>query len=354
MRVMLYSSSPQPGFGFCRRAGWFVLFCAALLFGNLAITTSANLQGGFTVFGRVYLPDGRPAVRVRVFIETTNGLKRETLSDDQGNYEFRGMGSGKYRLSSTNPEEPKQFSEVAESDTTRAFANRLHINIYLRLPQHDTETTYKPGTISVAEAAQNIPKQARKAYEQGMKLQKENQAEKALAQFNQALELYPDYFQALTERANLRMSRNQLTEAATDLERSLQLNDKYVPTLRGLGYCQLQQKQFEAAVGNLERAFALEPNVPLTLLLLGYGNLSLKRYEPAKECLQQALRIGPESAARARVYLAEIFVHEGKFKEAADEIRTYLRLKPDAADAESLRKLEADWRARSKTVKDQQ
>ena len=337
-----------------RRTALFTLFNLALLFGSVSIAASAVWQGGFTVFGRVSLPDGKPAARVRVFIETTNGLKRDMLSDDQGNYEFRGLGSGRYRLSATNPDEPKQYSEPAESDTTRAFANRLQINIYLRLPQHDTETTYKPGTVSVAEAAQNIPKSARKAYEQGMKLQKENQPEKALTAFNQAIELFPEYFQALTERANVLMGRSQLAEAAADFERALQLNGKYVPALRGMGYCQIQQKQFEAAVNNLERAFALDPKVPLTLLLLGYANLSLSRYEPAKQCLQEALKLGPESAARAHVYLAEVFAHEQKFKEAADSIRRYLTLKPDAADAANLRKMEADWRARGKAAKDQQ
>jgi tetratricopeptide (TPR) repeat protein len=336
-----------------RRAALFALFNVALLFGSSSIAASAVRQGGFIIFGRVSLPDGRPAARVRVFIETTNGLKRDMLSDDQGNYEFRALGAGRYRLSATNPDEPKQYSEPAESDTTRAFANRLQVNIYLRFPQHDTEPTYKPGTVSAAEAAQNIPKPARKAYEQGLKLQKENQPEKALTEFNQAVELYPEYFQALTERANLLMGRNQLTEAAADFERALRLNDKYVPALRGLGYCQIQQKQFGAAVSNLERAFVMEPKVPLTLLLLGYANLSLGRYEPAKQCLQEALKLGPESAARAHVYLAEVFAHEQKFKEAADSIRRYLTLKPDAADAAGLRKMESDWRARAKATRDQ-
>lgn len=348
---------PDSTLRFFRRNGIFTtlgMTLSVLLLGSASIAANAVWQGGFTVFGRVSLPNGQPAVRVRVFIETTNGLKRDTLSDDQGNYEFRGMISGRYRLSATNPDEPKQFTEPAESDTTRAFANRLQVNLYLRLPQHDTETTYKPGTVNAAEAAQNIPKTARKAYEQGLKLQKENQPEKALAQFNLALEQYPEYFQALTERANLSMGRSQLTEAAADFERALQLNSKYVPALRGLGYCQIQQKQFEAAVNNLERAFSLEPNVALTLLLLGYANLSLNRYEQATQSLQQALKLGPESAARAHVYLAEVLAHEQKFKEAADEIRAYLRLKPDAADAQSLRKLEADWRARSKATKDRQ
>jgi tetratricopeptide (TPR) repeat protein len=304
--------------------------------------------GGITVFGRVSLPDGKPAIRVMVKLEMASGLKREIMTDDYGRYEIRGLTAGRYQVSATNPDAPEQYSERAESDNTRSFANRVQIDVYLRLPLHSGAREARPGTVSLAEATQNIPRAARRAYDQGVKLQKENQHEKALTAFNEAIELYPEYFQALTERANLLMGRNQLIEAATDFEQALRLNDKYVPALRGLGYCQIQQKHFEAAVSNLERAFVMEPKVPLTLLLLGYANLSLSRYEPAKQCLQEALKLGPESAARAHVYLAEVFAHEQKFKEAADSIRRYLALKPHAADAANLRKMESDWRARGK------
>jgi len=310
-------------------------------------------QGNFLIFGRVSLPNGRPARKVKVFIEAINGLKQEMFSDEEGNYEFRGMSAGRYRVSAVNLDAPEQYSDPAESDTTRAYSNRLQINVYLRLPLHKDKKDAKPGTVNAVEAAQDIPKPARKAYEQGLKLQKENQAQQALAQFNQAIELYPDYFQALTERANLLMQRNQLAEAEADFERSLQINSKYPPSLRGIGYCQIQQQKFPAALSNLEKAYALEPRVPMTLLLLGYANLSLDRYEEAKQSLQQALKLGPESAARAHVYLAEVFAHEQKFKEAADELRKYLILKPQAADAPRLKELEAQWRARSKTAQNQ-
>ena len=291
---------------------------------------------------------------MKVFIEATNGLRRDTLSDDQGNYEFRGMSGGRYRVYATNPNAPEQYCDPIEADTNRAYSNRVQVDIHLRLPLRKDKKDANPGIVSAAEAAQNIPKQALKAYEQGLKLQKDNKGDQALSAFNQAVELYPEYFQALTERANLLMGRNQLTEAATDFERALRLNEKFVPALRCLGYCQIQQKQFEAAVSNLERAFVLEPKIPLTLMLLGYANLSLGRYEPAKQCLEEALKLGSESAARAHVYLAEVFAHEQKFKEAADSIRRYLNLKPDAADAADLRKMESDWRARGKAAKDQQ
>lgn len=326
------------------RVKQFLFVCQALFL--LAVPVSA--QGGLTVFGRVYLPNGDPAVRVKVKIEVINGFWREVWTDDQGNYEFRGIIAGRYRMTATNPDAPEQYSEPAESDSTRSYANRLQINVYLRLPIKHPVDNVPPGVISVAEAAQKIPNESRKAFEQGLKFQKENQAEKALERLDEAIRLYPGYFQALTERGNLRMMRNQISEASDDFVKAIELNPKHAPALRGLGYCQIQQKRFEMAVANLERAFALEPDASLTLLLLGYGNLMLNRTEPARQCFQEALRLDESAAARAHVHLGEIYAGEGKFREAADEIKRYLSLKPAGADIENLKKLEAQWREKGK------
>lgn len=300
---------------------------------------------GITIFGRVRLPDNKPAVRVKVLLEGPKGLVRDTLTDDQGQYEIRGMIAGKYRMMATNPNAPEQYTDPVESDTNRAYANRLQIDIYLRLPITSGKNNLNPGTVSANEITQNIPKAARKAYEQGINLQKENRVEQALPQFTQAIDLYPEYFQALTERANLLMQQNKLTEAELDFAQAVQHNPKYPPALRGLGYCQIQQKKFGDALGNLEKAFSLEPDVPMTLLLLGYANLSVNHYEEAKLCLQEALRKDSVTTARAHVYLAEVFAHEQNFKAAADEIRDYLKAKPNAADAAQLRAMETKWRA---------
>ncbi len=326
----------------------------ALLFSLVHFSAGASPQGGgFTIFGRVYLPDGKPATRVKVYLEMTNGLSRDVLSDDDGDYEFRSIGAGRYRVKAVNPAAPEQYSDPAESDSTRAYANRVHVDVYLRLPLHGKKESGNPGTVNVATASQNIPKPARQAYEQGLKFQKENKADKALASFNQALELYPEYFQALTERGNLLMQHNKLAVALADFDRALLINDKHSPALRGAAYCNLQQRKYEVAVGQLEKSLLYEPKVALSHMLLGYARLSLKRYDEAKLSLGQALKLGGDNIARARVYLAEVFAQEQKFKEAADEIRAYLKSKPDAADAANLRKLEEDWRARGKAAKSQ-
>lgn len=223
---------------------------------------------GFSVFGRVYLPNGKPAPRgIKVYLEMPSGLSRYIPTDDGGNYEFRGIDRGRYKIKAVNPDDPNQFSDPAESDSNRAYANRVQIDVFLRLPMHDKKDDSKARTISVVEAAQNVPKPARQAYEQGLKFQKENKSDKALASFNESLRIYPEYFQALTERGNVLMQQNKLAESEADFVRALQLNSQYAPALRGIGYCQIQQKKFAAAVSNLENAFVLDPSAPMTLML---------------------------------------------------------------------------------------
>jgi tetratricopeptide (TPR) repeat protein len=316
----------------------------AICFWLVTLVATVNSQGGITIFGRVFLPDGQPANRARVRVEMANGFNREVISQDDGRYEIRSVQAGRYQLFATNPEAPEQFSERAESDSTRSYAGRLQVDLYLRLPVPPETRNFNPGVVDVT--LTSVPQVARKAYEEGVKLQKGNQPDKALVQFNQAIDAYPAFFQALTERANLRLARNEYAPATTDFQRALELNAKYAPAWRGLGYCQLQQKQFNQAVANLERAYAAEPTVGLTLMLLGYANLSLNRYEPAKQCLEEALRLDAKGAARAYVYLAEVLAHENKFKEAADHVKTYLKQHANAPDARQLKELEAQWRER--------
>ncbi len=350
MLTLRFQCSPVFFFGNPR----FILIRLALLAVALSLNSTlvrafqfgqVQTGSGFIIFGRVSLPNGKPAVRVKVFLEGGRGIARDTISDDQGQYEIRSLPSGRYRVRATNPDVPEQVCDPTESDTTRAYSNRLQIDVFLKFPMPAEKRNFNAGAVNANDAA--IPKPARKAYEQGLKLQKEKQVQQALVEFNQAIELYPNYVLALTERGNLLMQQNRLAEAEADFAQAIKLNSKYAPAWRGIGYCQIQQKNFAAAVQNLENAFALEPQVPMTLLLLGYGNLSLNRYEEARQCLQEALRLDAGSAARAHVYLAEIFAHENKYNEAANKVREYLKAKPDAADAAHLKELEAQWRSKA-------
>jgi len=324
----------------------FASIIAAIMAILLAVVESRALQAGFSIYGTVSLPDGNPAIRVIVKISGLSGLNREVRTDNQGRYEFQAIPAGRYRLSVTNPADPSQFTDAVEADTSRTAGNRLLVHLYLRTAQAKKEP--KPGVVSLAEASQQIPKDARKAFEEALRLKVDNQVDKALKIFTRAIDLYPSYFQALAERGQLHIAKNQNAEAIADFERALKLNEEWGPALRGLGYCYLEQQKFEDAAQFLGQAVAAEPAVANTHLFLGIASLALDRRDAAKNALQEALRLDSKMAVTAHIYLADLYSRQGRYTEAADELRIYLAARPSAPNAAKLKAKEAELRARAK------
>ena len=310
---------------------------------------SAGAQGGLTLFGRVYLPDGQPAPRVKVRVEVVNGFARELLTDDQGSYEIRGVVAGRYRMMATHPNQPELVTEPAESDSTRSYANRLQIDLYFQLPREGTPPSIPPGTIDVRQmkGAAEVPVAARKAWQQARRHLDAREWEKARRQLNRVIELSPAFADAWIERGQVGIELQRLGEAARDFAAALRLDPRVAGAHRGLGLCLLQGSRFEEAVGSLERAYALAPQDAQTLLLLGYGNLSLARVDLARQCLEEALRLDPRGALRAHVYLGQVKAHGGDFAGAVASLRRYFEAVPAPIDEERLRALEADWQRRA-------
>jgi tetratricopeptide (TPR) repeat protein len=305
-------------------------------------------SGGNTILGTVSLPDGKPAPYFKVKITSISGLNFETITTDQGRYQFLGIPTGRYRLTAFDPVDATIASDSEEADTSRIGSNRLIVHLYIReksLPRSEK----KVGVVSVAEATQQVPKEAKKAYEQGLKLKNDKKLDKALESFDRALQLFPEYFQAFTGRGEIRIAQNQSAAAIEDFARALKLNEEYAPALRGAGYCKLEQQQFADAVQYLERAIAVDPNIAETHLFLGIANLSLNQREAAERALHQALKLDPERSVTAHIYLADLYNRQQRFREAADELQIYLKARPDAPNAAKLKATEAELRTRAKT-----
>jgi tetratricopeptide (TPR) repeat protein len=315
---------------------------------SASVSIAHSQGGGFTVLGMVNLPGGGPASRVIVKISSLAGFNREVISDDQGRYQFLAIPGGRYRITVTDPQNPSHFLDPTEADTSRSSGNRLIVHLYLRIAPLTKDKNAKPGTVSAAEASQVVPKDAKKAFDEGLKRKADKQVDKALSSFNRAVQIYPAYFQAFSERGELRIATSRIPEAILDFEQALTLNEDYEPALRGLGYCKLEQQQFAEAIGYLERAITKAPDNANSHLFLGIANLALDRRDTARASLLEALKIDKGRAVTAHMYLADVYARSGKFKEAADELRTYLSAKPEAPNAARLRAKEAELRERAK------
>jgi cytochrome c-type biogenesis protein CcmH/NrfG len=108
----------------------------------------------------------------------------------------------------------------------------------------------------------------------------------------------------------------------------------------------LSTDKYEQAIGMLEQAIQIEPTHTQNLLFLGIANIALTRWSNAQEALEQALKRDPEGMKNAHLYLAYALAGQELYSRAVDELHTYLKLIPNAPNADHLRDLEALWRSK--------
>jgi Tfp pilus assembly protein PilF len=296
--------------------------------------------------GQVSMPEGMPAGRVIVTLVSGTGVPRQTYTTEQGRFEFEGLVEGSYTLSAKSLTDPALVADSVETDTGRTATSNLNVNLVLRKGADDSALP-KGEVLTVAEAEQKVPKQARKAFREGVKFREEHQPEKALQSLNRAVELYPDYFQALAERGDLQVFQRKLAEAIADFERALKINPLYGPALRGAGYCKLEKREFDEAIKYLEQSITAQPEHANAYLLLGIAYLELDRREQARAALLKALSFNTPRELRAHIYLGNLYAHERRYAEAAEELRKYLEANPTDPEAAALKAVESQWRARA-------
>ena len=262
------------------------------------------------------------------------------MTDDAGQFAINDVPRGRFSLAASNPDAPEQYSDRTEVELSRYTPPRVVVNIYLRSGAKVTSGKESASTgVSVAEASQHVPKGAQKEYEKGIKLGEKQQFDNALISFNRAIELFPEYFQALTQRGHLRVSMREIGEAGKDFDRALELNPQYEPALRGSGICKIREGKYAEALRDLDQAVAKEPRDASAYLFLGFANASLDRREQARAALTKALTLDAAGSARAHVHLANLDLKENRNNEAAAELEAYLAQVPNAPDADKLRVL---------------
>jgi tetratricopeptide (TPR) repeat protein len=270
-------------------------------------------------------------------------VPRQAYTSDQGRFEFPDIEPGGYRLTARSLTDPSLISDSIETDTSGTATNDLSVNLLFRR-ESVAGVRHAPSIVTVTEVDQKVSKDARKAFKKGLEFKRDDEPDKALKSFARAIELYPDYLQALAERGDLYVTQHKLTEAAEDFARALRIDARNGLALRGAGYCKLEKREFTGAAEDFERSISADPNNPNTYLLLGISYLELDRLDLAGPALRKAIDLG---VVRAHIHLGNLYARGHQYGQAADELELFLKAEPLASDAAEMRAVEAQWRARA-------
>lgn len=317
----------------------------------LACAASITRAQGHTIRGKVRNSSGVNMSQITISLESGNGgLINQTVTNNEGDFFFGGLGDTSYVITISAPDynptsERVEFvRNIAASDPgeTRTVEIALTPKVGARVA---------PARVVFA---QNVPQAAREAFEQGAKLSKGGHSKEAVTSLEQAIELFPDYFEAHFLFASELVKQGKLGEAIKQLNEAQRINPKDDRVWHVFGMVLTLQRKYAVAA----RVFAeaaqlnpLDPQHPLmraTVLLDHASTIDPAKSKAAAEDQDQTLRLAEESLKRASalsngklpaacLQMARLYEKRGEPTLAADQLEEYLSMDPDAKDTVGIR-----------------
>jgi tetratricopeptide (TPR) repeat protein len=155
----------------------------------------------------------------------------------------------------------------------------------------------------------------------------------------EAISIYPEFALAFNEMGAQYMLLNQLDKAATALQSAKRLAPELFLPYLNYGYLLLQQKKYEEAQAELQLATEKNDNSVVAHLYRAKALLRLERADEAERELQRSIAIGGDESNLAHRYLGALYMERHDYPRAIDHLETYLRLTPNAQDANQIREI---------------
>lgn len=332
-------------------AGILTTFIFLSLFINQVQATSPtfNLVKQFrnTIGGHVFDPQRRPVAEIYVELqnEVYSTIAR-AKTDGSGRYLFSRLSAGRFYVRvlpyGTNLEEQTQEVEiinfVAPGSNTSENAQK---DFYLRVRRNEREANAVTGAVFV----QDVPEQAQKLYKEAISNLDNKKVEAGIAELQNALKLFPDYYLALERLGNELIKQQKYQDAQEIYKRAVAVNSRSYTSWYGLSYANYGLKQSESAVEAAEKAVSLNSNSVDASLMLGISQRQAKHYDNAEKTLKKADKLAKGKSPDVHWNLALLYVHNLKrYGAAADELELYLKTQPNIENEENVRKLIKHYR----------
>jgi Tfp pilus assembly protein PilF len=308
--------------------------------------------GNHIIQGRIFLPSGRISdARMRVLLESTGSGTLSIFTDPNGAFRFTSLMAGSYTVVVEGTE---QFEGARESVYIEQQTSRLArptpriatVYLHLRPKRGDAAAggSRAPGTVDASLA--NVPKPAADLYHKALEAARRKENERAVELLRGALEFHPEFRLALSEMGALYLKLKQPEKAAEPLRAALRLAPDDYPTLLNYGIALYDRKELAEAEAQFRKAAQRNNSSPTAHFYLGLILLKRRDTSEAEKELRAAVAAGGDRVAVAHYYLGGIYWGRQDYKRAADELETYLRLTPDAPEAERVRSTIRELRAK--------
>jgi Tfp pilus assembly protein PilF len=314
------------------------------------------------ISGKVILQGGGSIGRVAIDRICNGMVRREGYTNSKGNFQFElGRNSVDRDASQADSDRmvtnrnarvpPSGGSDIRYDDCElRAslpgfISTTVPMRVYAGATQVEvgTITLTKTGTVegpTVSVNTMTVPKEAREAFEKGRKTGSEKQFEEAVAELNKAVTVYPQYAAAWSLLAEIHRLQNQFEPAKAEYAKALAVDPKFVSPYFGLAAIAVIENKWTDAARLTDQLIQLNSLAyPMAYFFNAAANLNLGKLDAAELSARKFQQVDKaHTRPDIALLLAHILTGKHQYAEAAQLYRDYLAVKPDAPNAEALKK----------------
>ena len=171
-----------------------------------------------------------------------------------------------------------------------------------------------------------------------MKRARENKPDEAVALFQAAVKIFPEYLAAINKLGEQLAVLKKPEEAQAAFEKAIAINPKFALPHINLGILFVEQERYDEAIVALENGARADDSYPVSHLKLGEALMSKQPpdYDRAEKELTRALELGKREFVYVRLQLFNLNLRRQRLDKAAEQLEAYLKEAPDAPDVEQV------------------
>lgn len=289
--------------------------------------------------GIVYDQDRNPVPEANVeLLDELYSYLARTKTNSAGRFSFLGVSTGRFkvRVSALRSNLLSQTQDVQLVGLGRAGSDTANIEFYLQYDNREREkrTISSPDSIFV----QEIPDKAKELYDKGIHDLSKN-TDQAFAEFEEAVKIFPNYFDALLTLGTEYINRKQYTRGYPYLLKAIDINPRSSPAFYSLGYAFIQLDEIPAAVKAARASTIINPASSEAQLLYGIALRLNKNYDEAEKTLLKAKSLSKNPIAEIHWQLALLYNKIDRNQDAVKELEAYLKLQTDSKEKKKIEEL---------------
>ena len=303
-----------------------------------------------SIQGNIFEPNGRRFERrLQIRLSSVRGIDFSTMSNENGSFSFRRLPAGTYTIT---VDAGREYVPMTESVYVYENFRTQSGQTYVVQFQLQMKPTNEARASVVNAALAGVPKAALEFYESAAKSAQTGDSKKAVELLKSAIEIYPQFMLAHNELGVQYFKLGDLDKAAPALREAIKLSPETFSPRFNHGVVLFYKKQYQSAGEELDHALKVNGSSAVAHLFRGRVFIKVKEFAKAEQEFRRALSLGGGGEINeAHRFLGGIYNEQGHYARALQELETYLKLSPNVKDAEEIRLIIQELRAKTTTSK---